>query len=423
MDAEAGARHTEGERIAALLEVLDVSRQLGATVELQPLLETLERSALKVLNCERATVFVYNRSSEELHSRVATGVGELRFSATQGIAGEVARTGEVVNLADAYSDSRFNPAIDRQTGFRTRNMLAFPLLGIDQSVVGVLQVLNKRGGAFDGWDEELVKTFGAQAGVALQRQLLLEEFAEKQRLQRDLDIARGIQQALLPSEAPKVEGFEVAGWNKPADETGGDCFDYLPLEDGRVAVTIADATGHGIGPALVIAECRAMLRATVTLTQDLAQVVSRVNDLLSRDLPDHRFVTAFLGLLMPRERRMAYLSAGHGPLFFFRASDGEVRELPTQGLPLGILPDCAYEPPVEAAFEPGDMLLLFTDGFFEWANGANEAFGTERLLAIVREHRAAPPAAIIEHIYGALLDFVGGTKQSDDLTAVIVKKT
>src|SRR5439155_2452087 len=121
---------------------------------------------------------------------------------------------------------------------------------------------------FDPWDHELVKTFSAQVGVAVQRQLLLEHYAEKQRIERDLNIARDIQQGLLPKADAKLSGFDIAGWNKPADETGGDCYDYLPLADGSLAITIADATGHGIGPALMIAECRALFRATVSLSQD-----------------------------------------------------------------------------------------------------------------------------------------------------------
>ncbi len=244
-------------QIADLHAVLDVSRELGATGELTPLLTKVELAARRVLHCERATVFLLDRAKNELYSRMATGVDGIRFSADRGIAGEVVRTREVITVDDAYKDSRFNPEIDRQTGFKTRNMITFPLFGYDDAVVGVLQVLNKTTGPFDQWDKELVRTFGAQVGVAVQRQLLLDHYAEKQKIERDLNIARDIQQGLLPQEQAKADGFDIAGWNKPADQTGGDCYDYLQLPDGALAVTIADATGHGIGPALMIAECRA----------------------------------------------------------------------------------------------------------------------------------------------------------------------
>ena len=356
---------TAEKHVADLQAVLGVSRDLAAISELTPLLRNVERAALSVLECERATVFLYDPEREELFSRMATGVDEIRFPADRGIAGEVVRTGEVINVPDAYADSRFNPEIDRKTGFRTRNMITFPLLGFDNKIVGVLQVLNKSKGSFDPWDDELVRTFGAQVGVALQRQLLLEHYAEKQRIERDLSIARDIQQGLIPDKAAEVPGFDIAGWNKPADETGGDCYDYMALSDGSLALTIADATGHGIGPALVIAECRALFRATISLSNDLSQVVSRINNLLSEDLPDDRFVTAFFGLLSPQTNTLSFLSAGHGPLIQYISEKDEFVELSANAMPLGILADVPFDEPVRFHMQPGDMMVLVTDGFFE----------------------------------------------------------
>lgn len=415
------AGHTEAEQAAALRAVLEVSRQLGATTELQPMLETIEGAARAVLNCERATVFLYDRKTDELYSQVATGVDSIRFPAGRGIAGETVRQSQVVRVPDAYADARFNPDVDRRTGFRTRDLLSVPLTGYDNSIVGVLQVLNKQRGAFDDFDVELVRVFGAQAGVAVQRQLLLEHFAEKQRLQHDLDIARSIQQALLPKAEPQVAGFDIAGWSKPADETGGDCYDFLALPDGSLALAIADATGHGIGPALVIAECRALLRAAVSLNSNLGEVVALVNRLLCEDLPDNRFVTAFFGLLAPNERRLAYLAAGHGPNLFFDGQTLEMRELPANGIPLGIMADVPFDDITDVAFRPGDMLLLFTDGFYEWVNPAKDQFGSDRILQLVRDHRDRTAREIIQVVYDAVIAFAEGTPQKDDLTAVIIK--
>src|SRR5947199_4939666 len=174
-DSSADAR-----RLADLSALLEVSRQLSASIELGPLLATIERSCLHVLDCDRASIFLYDQAGDQLSSRVATGIGgsgpgpvrEIRFPADRGIAGEALRSGAVLNIADAYADGRFNPEVDRQTGYRTRNVLTCPLLGLDGTPVGVLQVLNKRAGAFSPWDEDVIRTFAAQAGVALQRQLL-----------------------------------------------------------------------------------------------------------------------------------------------------------------------------------------------------------------------------------------------------------
>ena len=416
------SRVDHSKQIHDLQAVLAVSRDLAAMSELTPLLQKVETAALEVLECERATVFLFDRERNELCSRMATGVDEIRFSADRGIAGEVVRTGEIINVPDAYADPRFNSEIDAKTGFKTRNMITFPLRGFDGQIVGVLQVLNKRNGQFDPWDHELVKTFGSQVGVAVQRQLLLEHYAEKQRIERDLNIARDIQKGLLPNENPKVEGFDVAGWNKPADETGGDCYDYLVLPNGSLAITIADATGHGIGPALMIAECRALFRATTSLSLDLTEITTRVNRLLCEDLPDDRFVTAFFGLLDPRTSTLSYLSAGHGPLVRYTREGDTLEEFSADGPPLGILADIDWPAPNTFAMAPGDMMILVTDGFFEWQNTAKEQFGMKRLFEVIRRHRHAPSAEIIEHLHEAVLAFVDGRPQDDDLTAVIIKK-
>lgn len=407
---------------SGLMAVLEVSRELAATTELMPLLQKVESAAREVLGCERATVFIYDRPRNELFSRMATGVDEIRFSADRGIAGEVVRTGKLDKVADAYADSRFNPDIDKQTGFRTRNMITFPLTGFDNSIVGVLQVLNKSVGAFDDLDDELVCVFGAQVGVALQRQMLLEQYAEKQRIQEDLNIARKIQQGLIPKRPPRADGYDIAGWNRPADETGGDCYDFFELEGGDIAVIVADATGHGIGPALMIAECRALFRATMSLSRDLASVIGKINNLLCEDLLEDRFVTAFFGIVAPQHRTLSYLSAGHGPLLKYIRERDEIVELSANAVPLGIMPEIEFDAPDVFEMAQGDMMILVTDGFFEWINAKEEQFGISRMCDVIRAHRDDGAEAIIRTLHEAVVSFSDGTTQADDLTAVIIKK-
>jgi phosphoserine phosphatase len=409
-------------KTAELHAVLEVSRRLGASSDLGELLRIIEQATLQVLGCERISIFLHDPLTDELYSRLATGQDGLRIPAGMGIAGEVFRTATVIRVADAYTDVRFNRDIDRKTGYVTRNLLTCPLLGLDYRPVGVLQVLNKRGGSFDDWDEQLVRTLGAQAGVALQRQLLLEEYLEKQRLQEDLRIAHDIQQHLLPRQSPRIPNYDIAGWNKPTDETGGDFYDFQVLNSGALALTIADVTGHGIGPALIAAECRALLRACLSLTQNLERVLALVNDLLNQDLPDDRFVTAFVGLLEPAEHRFSYISAGQGPVFHFTRSTGEVREMPTSGLPLGVLPGRSYELSRAFVFVPGDLLLFATDGFVEWPDPERNRFGNERVYALLKRHHSLPAAELIQVMHRSACEFARGTPQRDDLTAVVIKR-
>lgn len=410
------------EQLSDLKGVLAVARELGATMDLHLMLSQIERAARDVMECERASVFLYDANADELYSYVATDSDEIRFSARLGLAGATVQERQVVNVPDAYQDPRFNKDVDRQTGFRTRSVLSVPLLGLDDKVVGVLQVLNKADGQFKLWDEQLAATLAAQAGAAIQRQVLLDQYAMKRKLEHDLDIARSIQQELLPSEPPKVDGFDIAGWNKPADQTGGDAFDFMRLPDGRLAITIADATGHGIGPALVIAECRALLRATALSTDDPRAIISRVNDLLCEDLPADRFVTCFFGLLHAERSELAYASGGHGPLFHYVAREDHVHQLTATGVPLGLMPGAGYDDVAPIRFEPGDMMLLVTDGFFEWVGPDNDQFGMDRLEQVIRTHRERPATDIIQELYRQVIGFGQGSEQADDLTAVVIKR-
>ncbi len=244
-----------------------------------------------------------------------------------------------------------------------------------------------------------------------------------ERIEHDLDIARSIQQGLLPSEPPRIDGFEIAGWNKPADETGGDYYDWQLLPDGRTAITLADVTGHGIGPALVTAVCRAYGRASIPSEAKLAAVMDRINGLLAEDLPPGKLITFVVGLLDPAKSQVQLLSAGHGPLLLYTAADDQVQNFAAHGIPFGVAPGIEYPPPQVVTMAPGDILLLITDGFFEWMDSTGEEFGLERLEVALRAARDLPAAEIISSLHAAVTEFAGDTEQDDDLTAVVLKRT
>lgn len=401
--------------------VLDVSRHMAVTIDLDTLLQTIVEAACEVLDCERATIFLYDAGRHQLYSKAATGVGEIRFSADLGIAGAAVRERVAINVPDAYTDHRFNPDIDRRTGFRTRNLLTFPLENLAGDLIGVLQTLNKRRHAFTSDDIELARVLSAQAGVALQRAFLLEQAAEKQRLERDMHIARSIQQALYPSQPPAVAGYEIASWFKTADETGGDCFDFIPMPDGRVCFVLADATGHGIGAAMVIAECRALVRALLSLTDDLSTIANGVNKLLADDLVDGRFVTAFIGILDPRRHRIHYVSGGQGPLVMIDPA-GEVESRTASGTPFAILPNVQYDPAPPFEFKPGSTLALITDGFYEALNPNQELFGERRVVEVLHSHRDRPLKELLNRLYEDVSRHSEGAPPMDDLTGVLVRR-
>jgi serine phosphatase RsbU (regulator of sigma subunit) len=251
----------------------------------------------------------------------------------------------------------------------------------------------------------------------------VETRRELDRVRHDLEVARSIQQSLLPRAKPDIEGFDIAGWNRPADETGGDYFDWNVLSDGRLAVMLTDITGHGIGPALLAALCRAYARSAFETNKTMSDAVARLSRDLAEDLRPNRFATFASVLCRPAISKIELLSAGHGPILLYSQRTDSCRELPAQGLPLGIMPEIGFEAPAEVCLEPGDLILIATDGFVEWENADAQQFGVERLQATVRNAARLAPEQIIMKLVQDVTAFAGGTRQEDDLTAVVIKKT
>ena len=238
----------------------------------------------------------------------------------------------------------------------------------------------------------------------------------------DRDDAGQVHEASPSGLSLALEGYDVAGWYHPADETGGDFFDFQEPAAGRLTVAVGDVSGHGFGPTRVATACRNLLRSALTQTDDPAEVITQVNQLLCEDQLDDRFVTAFFGILQCAANRLGYVSAGQGPILFFSRRTGTLDELTIQGCPLGLAPDTAFGPPVDVEFAPGDFLALVTDGFFEWFNDELECFGIERTKAQIARDRDESAAEIIRRLYASVLDFAGNSPQPDDLTAVLIKR-
>ena len=271
---------------------------------------------------------------------------------------------------------------------------------------------------------------GVVAGVVAREirkhvQAALREAETKRKfeiLQHDLQVARSIQQSLLPQDTPHIAGYEIAGWNRPADDTGGDYFDWKTLANGKVIISLADVTGHGIGPALLASVCHAYARSRFSTEQDLSTALERINQDLGADLTTGRFVTFVAAICCPESSDIEMLSAGHGPIFIYSHPEDRFREMNAQALPFGILPSFTSDPPEHLHLHSGDLLLLATDGFFEWENDQGEQFGVLRLKESIRSSRDSAPAEIIMRLYETVNAFSNGTKQQDDLTAVVIKR-
>jgi len=407
----------------ALRRILEVTRKLAAPFDLDTMLSEVVDVSRNILDADRGTVFLYDEATDELVVRVATELGSIRIPANKGIVGESAQTRKLINVPDCYADERFNRAIDKETGYRSRCMLTIPLLGFEDSLVGVLQILNKNDGIFDEQDEFIATALAAQAAVVLHRAKITEQIIESEKLDREITVARDVQMGTLPKHMPTIEGYGFAGAFSPTDQTGGDLYDFVPLDDHRLFLLMGDATGHGIGPALSATQVRAMLRVALRLDSDLDDAFMHINDQLCDDLPDDRFVTGFFGLLDATTHKVSFHSGGQGPIMHYHAASGEYDWHPATTFPLGYLPQTDLAPPLEIDLEPGDILGLISDGIYEYENEQGVQFGQEGVARVIDSLPDGDAEAVVSEIMRAVRQHGGSVPQADDITIVLARRS
>src|SRR5215217_2941237 len=246
------------------------------------------------------------------------------------------------------------------------------------------------------------------------------EAQERERIEQELQVSRRIQQASLPKEVPELEGWEITPYYQPAREVGGDFYDFLELEDGRLGLVVGDATGHGMPAALMMATTRGMLRAIVQSLESPGEVLARVNEALVADIPSSMFVTCFYGVLDPANGQLCYANAGHN--LPCRQHNGQAEELRARGMPLGLMPGIAYEEK-EASLESDDSTLFYSDGLVEAHNLQREMFGFPRLRKLVAEHDAEE-GSMVDFLLEELYSFVGEDwEQEDDITLLTLRRS
>ncbi|MGH9716584.1 MAG: PP2C family protein-serine/threonine phosphatase [Candidatus Acidiferrales bacterium] len=410
--------------------LLRISKSLGQEVQLDPLLKLIVAEVTVAMQAERTTLFLVNRRKpDELLSRVAEELvsQEIRVPFGFGIAGTTAQTREIINIVDAYNDSRFNPAFDKTSGFRTRSVLSAPILNQTNQLVGVVQVLNKKGGeAFTEEDERFLDAISVHLGIALERAEMVEAYLQSQIVRKSLELAKEIQMGLIPKNFPALPEFrelEIYARIIPAFEVGGDFYDFFPLDADRVCFIIGDVSGKGVPAALFMAMARTAFKmSAIASPHSLSLAMSRVNQFLCESNPRQMFVTAFAGILDRHTGRVVYTDAGHEPPCVLGAS-GKVSRVVDKvgGTVLGLLPDEAY-PSGTIELDPGDALVLYTDGVSEAMNPDLELFGSQAVqTALGRVGQPARSETIIQVLLDDVELFVGNAKQSDDITTLVIK--
>ena len=250
--------------------------------------------------------------------------------------------------------------------------------------------------------------------------LRVAEIQERERIEQELGVARQIQRSLLPEATPELDGWQFATYYKPAREVGGDFYDFLELEDGRLGLVVGDATGKGMPAALVMATTRGMLRAVAQNLDSPGEVLVRVNDALYPDIPSAMFVTCFYAILDPAAGRLRYANAGHDLPYVLHNGEG-THELRATGMPLGMMPEMGYEEK-EAVLRAGDCVLFYSDGLVEAHDPQYEMFGFPRLGALIGERGKEP--SLVDSLLEELYSFVGeGWEQEDDITLLTLRRS
>lgn len=414
--------------LVKMRELLEVSRNLAVQVDLDHLIPLICTSASTIIGADRCSLFLHDADTDELWTKFAMGAPQIRVPANAGIVGLVFQTRQVLGIPDAYADARFNRSVDQKTGYRTRNLLTAPVFDLQGKPVAVLQIINKLpdkyhplGGNFNATDEVVTCMLADQVGVAIQRYHLQQKAMEAVAMQRELDLARRVQNALIPKIPPEVDGLVAGGWNRQASTTGGDSYDLWKTRDGRLAVFVADATGHGIAPALVVSQARAIVRVLADEHLDPSAILAKVNARFSKDLEAGMFVTAFLGIVSS-DGELRWCSAGHAPVLVRDESGGAIRELEPPAPPLGVTEEFKADACAPVQLGKTGWLAVVTDGVTESWSPGNEQFDQHRLVACLEKDAGRGPACLIGALRKCLQEWQGTREPSDDQTVVLVSR-
>ncbi|HSM14173.1 MAG TPA: SpoIIE family protein phosphatase [Thermoanaerobaculia bacterium] len=306
----------------------------------------------------------------------------------------------------------------------TSHLLGVPI-AIDGAARGILVVGDKesrRGvGPFPEEDRRTLELLANQAAIALENADLHRQALEKERLEREIELASEIQKRILPKGVPDLPGWELVGWNRPARHVGGDYYDLFPIEvDGRTALVVGDVSGKGVPAALLVSTLHSSLRLLIERLGVSDGLLERLNRHVLDSSAPNKFITLFLGSLDVATGALDFLNAGHNPGLLVRA-DGTVVELGPGGLPIGLMPGATYRSE-SLALGPGDLLCLYTDGITEAASPEDEEFGLERLASLLGVERRRPLAEVRQAIDDAVTGFAAGEPQADDQTLILLRR-
>ena len=400
--------------------IFDYAAKIGAAQDLDALLVLNAGMARGLVGADRCSIWLADTKNGRLWTKVADGVRELQIPVREGLVGACIARNETILVNAPTQDERFLRSVDIETGYVTKSVLAIPLHGVDGKPIGALQVLNKPGG-FSPEDVDLLGLCATYAASTLETQRLRKDAEVARLLLREMEIARDVQQHLLPQAQPPIPGLDYAGYCRSAEFVGGDYYDFLPMPDGGLLFTLGDVSGKGIAAAVLMASMQATLRSQVVKTPvSIAALIGDLNKAAYSFTTADKYSTLFCGLLDVATRKLTYVNAGQVRPMLLRAGDGQGERLDSDGFPVGLL-DASEYAQGEALLQPGDAVVCFSDGISEATNAKDEMWNESEVERIVRTCRGLTAHQMIDLLVEATDRFAGEAEQADDMTVVAIR--
>ncbi len=413
--------------IDKLRMLLDITKKISRSLDLQEVLhlvmDTLDSlipydaAGIFLVDCDKGSVSPGEEpctfKAEAVRGYDVDELYDLHLKLGEGFLGSVALSGAPIISNDVRNDPVYVNARDR-----TRSEMVAPIISNDE-VIGCFDLESDQLNAYSNDDLEVLMLLASQVAIIIEKVMLHEQLIEKKRLQGQLEVARQVQLALLPPEDPALSGYDISAYNFPTEEVSGDYYDWVRIYEDQIGIVIADVSGKGVPAAILMAFLRASLRAASHIGYATHISMAKVNFLLWESIERNQFVTAIYGILDASNRTLSYSNGGHNPPLLIKAGD-EARFVDYGQQPLGMFRDTRYHE-YHLILEPGDVLVLYTDGATEANSPTGEEFGRDRLVAAVKESIDRPAREMIASIQMAILEWTASVGASDDVTLFIIK--
>lgn len=399
----------------------ELSTAIGASRGVEDIIKTIIRRSIKAVRAEQGVVTLVGEDAADptrtLVRTMASSSDKEAYSPDQNLLGWMHLNRRPLVINDPQSDSRFQGVTWPAS---VNSIVSAPML-VHSRLTGILTLYNKKhADGFSAEDQRLLSILAGQSGQVVENARLVEEEGKLIKMQQELAFANEIQMNLLPAAAPPVDHYELAGISIPAQDVGGDYFDYIPIDSGRLAITVGDVSGKGLPAALMMSNVQATLRGQAQFGVSVHETLERSNHLLTQSVRKGTFITLFYAVLDPANHTLEFANAGHNRPYILR-KNGTLETLTLGGLVLGFVGTQHYREET-TTFDVGEFLFIFSDGVTEAMNSAHEQFDEERLEPLLVSLAEASPDEIIEKVGEAVRKHAAGHPQNDDITMLCVKR-